>query len=190
MNINDAYKIEKKQFFTFPAIEPVGEFLFEKLTTQNFGQLYMMFGNDDNIFTDERFKNYEGAKIYAEDREQYAAFSPKHAGQDWFFYWQDNIAGILHLYDLSLETFTGNNKRCWIGFAIKPELRNKGITKKVVQIFIDYIFKNYRFIEYIHAVVENDNKVSQCLLFSLNFKRDFAAGNSDAYHYYVCQKIN
>lgn len=97
---------------------------------------------------------------------------------------------MLHLYDLSLETYANNNKWCWIGFAIKPELRNRGITKKVAQIFIDYILKNYQFIEYIHAIVENDNKVSQGLLSSLNFKRDFAAENAASYHYYMYQRIN
>jgi RimJ/RimL family protein N-acetyltransferase len=149
-----------------------------------------MFEGDDNVFTDERFKHYSGAEIYAGDRVNYAAFSPKHAGQDWFFYWQNNIAGIMHLYDLSLETLAGNNKRCWIGFAIKPELRNKGITKKAARIFIDYIFSNYSFIEYIHAMVENDNKVSQHLLCSLNFKRDTVRDDAQAYHFYVCQKAN
>jgi len=175
----------KKQFFTFPEIKAAGEFSFEKLTTQNFEQLCTMFENDDSIFTDERFKHYEGAKIYAEDREQYAAFSPKHAGQDWFFYWQNNMAGILHLYDLSLETFGNNNKRCWIGFATKPGLRNKGITKKAVQLFIEHILSNYVFIEYIHAITEKDNAVSRGLLYSLNFKNDSAAANSEAYDFYV-----
>ena len=44
---------------------------------------------------------------------------------------------MLHLYDLSLETYANNNKWCWIGFAIKPELRNRGITKKVAQIIFE-----------------------------------------------------
>ena len=178
----------EKPFFTFPDIKPTGEFSFEKLTMQNFEQLCKMFENDDNIFTDERFKSHEGAKMYVEDRIRYAALSAKHAGQDWFFYKQNNIAGILHLYDLSLETCNDNDKRCWVGFAIKPELRNKGITKKAAQIFIDYVFKNYHFIKYIHAIVENDNKVSQNLLSSLNFKRDLATENAESYHYYVYQR--
>lgn len=84
----------KKPFFTFPEIKTNGEFSFGKLTMQNFEQLYRMFESDDNIFTDERFKSHEGAKIYAEDRVRYAALSAKHAGQDWFFYWQNNIAGM------------------------------------------------------------------------------------------------
>ena len=75
----------KKPFFTFPEIKTNGEFSFGKLTMQNFEQLYRMFESDDNIFTDERFKSHEGAKIYAEDRVRYAALSAKHAGQDWFF---------------------------------------------------------------------------------------------------------
>jgi RimJ/RimL family protein N-acetyltransferase len=180
--------INKKKPFTFPAIKAVEEFRFEKLTSNNFECLYKMFENDENNFTDDRFKHYESARSYAIDLVKYRAFSPKNCGQDWLFLFRNDYAGILHLYDLSLETFSENNKRCWVGFAIKPELRNKGLTKKVMQIFIRYIFEYYSFIKYVHVMTDKSNKASQALLNALNFERDFTERASKERSFYICER--
>jgi RimJ/RimL family protein N-acetyltransferase len=178
----------KKPFFTFPDINPVEKFSFEKFTSKNFRQLFLLFKNDDNVFTDERFKTYASAKAYAKEREQYGAFSSKHGGQDWLFLYEGNYAGIVHLYDLSLETFAENHKRCWIGYAIKPELRNRGLTKQVVQIFINYIFENYPLIKYMHVMTDKNNNASQALLQSLNFSRDLTKRVSQESHFYLLKR--
>ncbi|HRO44166.1 MAG TPA: hypothetical protein PL009_15135 [Flavipsychrobacter sp.] len=109
-----------KPLFFFPDIPDSQAYRFEKLTTENFSQLYLMFEGDDSPFTDHQFKTYSGVKEYAQFRETYGAYSAKHGGQDWLFQLRASgqYAGILHLYDLSLETFFDNNKRCWIGFAV------------------------------------------------------------------------
>jgi RimJ/RimL family protein N-acetyltransferase len=176
---------ERKPFFVFPNIPSSGELSFEKLSLDNFQQLYLMFENDDNKFTDERFKHYASAENYASEMEQYGAYSPKHGAQDWLFLWKNEYAGILHLYDLSLENFADNDKRCWIGFAIKPALRNKGITKKAMQTFMQYIIENYKSIRYIHAMTDKNNKPAYALLFSLNFKQDFTERISKQHAFFV-----
>ena len=112
----------KEPYFIFPDIPAYKELSFEKLTSENAAQLYMLFESDENPFTDAQFKHYDSAKEYTEHLEQYGAFSPKHGGQDWLFLWNNEFAGIVHLYDLSLETFAENNRRCWVGFATKPAL--------------------------------------------------------------------
>ncbi|MGZ8557404.1 MAG: hypothetical protein ACXWWC_03685 [Chitinophagaceae bacterium] len=65
------------------------------------------------------------AEKYANDLEKYGRFSSKHGSQDWLFKWKEEYALILHLYDLSLETFAENKRRWWIGSATKPSLRKK-----------------------------------------------------------------
>lgn len=176
---------ERKPFFIFPGIPSAGELSFEKLSLDNFSQLYLMFESDDNEFTDERFKHYTSAENYAKEQVQYGAYSPKHGAQDWFFIWRNEYAGILHLYDLSLENFADNDKRCWIGFAIKPALRNKGITKKAMQFFMQYIFENYKSIRYVHAMTERGNEPAQALLFSLSFKQDFTERLSKKHDFFI-----
>lgn len=162
----------QKPYFVFPDISSCEEFSFEKLTSGNFEQLYQMFEADESAFTNKRFKNYAQASIYANDLEQFGANLPKHGGQDWFYLLHGKYAGILHLYDLSLETFGENNKRCWIGFATKPALRNKGITKKVLQYFLKYIFENYPFIKYIHLMTLKENTPAKALLRSVGLSED------------------
>ena len=178
-----------KVFFEFPDIKSCGEFSFEKLTTDNFQQLYLLFEGDDSPFTDKRFKQYASAEKYANDFEKYGRFSPKHGSQDWLFKWKDEYAGILHLYDLSLETFAENNKRCWIGFATKPSLRKKRITKRAVSCFVNYIYKNCPEIKYVHSMTLKGNVAAEALLFSIGFKKDEEERLSKNHNFYLLEKV-
>ena len=177
-----------KVYFEFPDIEHYDEFSFEKLNTENFQQLYLLFEGDDSPFTDERFRHYDTAKEYADYLEKYGRFSPKHGGQDWLFKWKNEYAGVLHLYDLSLETFADNNKRCWIGFATKPFLRKKGITKKVVTYFINYIFENFPQIRYIHSMCFKGNFAANAFLISIGFKKDEEERLSKKHVFFILEK--
>ena len=177
-----------KPYFDFPDIENTDEFSFEKLTTENFQQLYLLFENDDSLFTDERFKKYNTAEQYAIDLDKYGRYSPKHGSQDWLFKWKGEYAGVLHLYDLSLETFAENNKQCWIGFATKPSLRRKGITKKIVSYFINYIFRDYSEISYIHAMTLRGNIAAEPLLFSVGFTKNEVERISKKHNFYVLER--
>lgn len=175
-------------YFVFPDISSNEELGFEKLSLRNFEQLYQMFRDDKNSFTDARFKNYEGAKNFANDLEQYRAYSPKHGGQDWLYLYKGEYAGVLHLYDISLESFNENNRRCWIGFATTPGMRNLGITKKVVSYFIKYIFENYPLIKYLHSMTSHNNLASQALLKSVGFKQDPDDGISEEMSFYLLER--
>lgn len=179
-----------KVYFDFPDIKSIDNFSFEKLTTENFQQLYLLFEGDDSVFTDDRFKHHVSAREYANYLEKYGRFSPKHGSQDWFFKWKKEYAGILHLYDLSLETFAENNKRCWIGFATKPALRKKGITKSAVSLFIHYIFNNYPEIIYIHAMCLKGNVAAEKLLFSARFQKDEEERLSKKHNFFILEKTN
>ena len=179
----------KEPYFIFPDIPAYKELSFEKLTSENAAQLYLLFESDENPFTDAQFKLYESAKEYTEQLEQYGAFSPKHGGQDWLFLWKNEYAGILHLYDLSLETFAENNRRCWVGFATKPELRNKGVTKKVLRYFLQYIFENYPLIRYVHSMTLKENLPAQGLLKAVGFIEDDAERISVVHRFYMLERV-
>lgn len=118
-------KLHPKPYFNFPEIPSTNELSFEKLDSENFEQSYLLFERDESPFVDMRFKFYEEAKQYAKYIFFCGAYSPKHGCQDWLFKWNNQYAGILHLYDLSLETFGQNNRRAWIGFATTEPFRNK-----------------------------------------------------------------
>jgi RimJ/RimL family protein N-acetyltransferase len=177
-----------KLYFDFPDIRGVNEFAFEKLSHDNFQQLFLLFENDESPFTEESFKHYDSAEKYVNDLEKYGRVSPKHGSQDWLFKYGDEYAGILHLYDLSLETFAENNKRCWIGFAIKPSLRNKGIMKKAVTHIIHYIFQNYPLIKYIHGMSLKDNLPAEKLFYSTGFQKDEEERLSKNHNFYLFEK--
>ena len=101
------------------------------------------------------------------------------------FLWKNEYAGIVHLYDLSLETFAENNRRCWVGFATKPALRNKGITKKVLRYFLQYIFESYPIIRYIHSMTLKENLPAHGLLKAVGFREDDAERISKKHVFYV-----
>jgi RimJ/RimL family protein N-acetyltransferase len=117
-----------------------------------------LFEGDTSFFVDERFKTYEGAKEYAKFNSVCGAYLPKHGCQDWFFKLNNEYAGVLHLYDLSLETFGQNNKRAWIGFVTAEKFRNQRISFQVVSYFIQFIFDKYPVIDFIHVMTLNENK--------------------------------
>ena len=179
----------KHTLFTFPPKESFEELAFEDLNEGNFAQLYLMFESDNSPFVDKQFKTYTAAEEYAKYIEKYGATAPKHGSHDWLFLWQNNYAGILHLYDLSLETFAENNRRCWVGFATTEKYRNRGITQKAVSHFINYIFKNYPLINYIHAMTFQENQPAQNLLLKLGFKQDLTERMSKEHNFYILQRV-
>ena len=132
-----------KILFSFPEIPSFKNFTFERLTEQNSEQLYLLFEGDTSPFVDARFKTYEDAKEYAKYSSLCGPFLPRHGGQDWLYKLNSEYAGILHLYDLSLETFADNNNRAWIGFATSQKFRASRISIQVVNYFINYVLTNY-----------------------------------------------
>lgn len=174
-----------KHYFGFPDMEDVNNFSFEKLTAENYQILVCLFSNDDSPFTEDAFKHDDTAKKYAVFIDQHGARYPKHGCQDWFFKIGNKYTGILHLYDLSLETFNDNHRRCWIGFAVAPEMRRQGIAQKVVTHFIDYILNNYPGIHYIHAMTMQNNLPARELLQKTGFKEDNAERIQDKYSFYL-----
>ena len=182
-------QLHPKPYFHFNEVQPFRNFTFEKLNSGNFEQLFNMFGNDDSPFIDKRFTSLKNARQYAEYLELYGTFSPKHGCCDWYFKMNEEYAGVLHLYDLSLETWNENDKRCWIGFATKPALRNQGITTGIVQYFVEQIFESYSKIKYIHSMTLLPNAAANAVLANAEFYLDKAEKMNDGYVFFVKEKV-
>ena len=181
-------KFHPTPHFFFPDIPSTEELTFEKLNLENFEQLYLLFENDSSPFVDERFKTYEGARDYAKYISVCGAYSPKHGNQDWLFKSNENYAGIVHLYDLSLETFAQNHKRAWIGFCTKKTFRNQNISLKVVRNFIDYIFRFYPAIDFIHCMTLKENTAATSFLKKLGFSIDPEERLSRTHQFFILSR--
>lgn len=179
-------KLHPKPYFSFPDIPDYKGYSFEKLNVKNFEQLYLLFQDDHSVFVDERFKDYKEAKDYATYVTVCGAYSAKHGLQDWLFKLPGGeYAGIIHLYDLSLETFAQNNCRVWIGFATQNKFRNNGITTEVIQHFIHYIFTSYPSINFIHAMTLKENLLAKKLLIKVGFSKDIEERISKIHAFYL-----
>lgn len=179
-------KHHTKRHFNFPEVPVAGGIAFESLTPDNATQLHLLFENDDSPFVDDRFKTIEEAKDYAKFLEFCGAYTAKHGGHDWLFrFVNGQYLGVLHLHDLSLETFAQNNKRAWIGFATNKNFRMQGITSFVVCHFIQYIFESYPVIDFIHAMTEKNNLPSINFLKSCGFLPDHSERLSKEHRFFI-----
>ena len=176
----------KKDLFTFPEIPPFNNIFFERFTQQNAIELYRLFQNDNSPFVDERFKGLDEANDYAKHLDVCGAYSAKHGSADWLFRFKDgDYIGVLHLYDLSLETFAQNHKRAWIGFATKETFRRKGITSKVVRYFIQTLFDYYPAVDFIYAMTDKKNAETSAFLYNYGFHFDPAERLSQEDNFYL-----
>lgn len=176
----------KTKHFSFPEIPPLNNLVFERLTQQNASALYRLFQNDGSPFVDDRFKSMEGAQEYAKYLDVCGAYTAKHGGGDWLVrFAEGDYTGILHLYDLSLETFAQNHKRVWIGFATKQEFRRTGLTAQIVRHFVQAIFDYYPAIDFIHAMTDKQNTASANFLRKCGFQFDPAERMSKDDDFYL-----
>lgn len=193
MNDAEFYQWFRKQhpapYFTFPDLATAGELRFEKLLPENAHHLFAMFRDDASPFVDERFKGYDSAKEYAQWLQDWGLYSPKHGSQDYLFSVEGRgYAGILHLYDLSLETFADNHKRAWIGFATREDLRRRRITEKAVRHLVRSVFEYYPGIDFIHTMTDKQNTAAQQFILRCGFLTDPTERLSQDDFFYVLSR--
>jgi RimJ/RimL family protein N-acetyltransferase len=176
-------------YFHFPKLQPSAQLHYERLTMNNFEQLYELFKNDKNPFVLENFKDLEEAKLYTEDRIE-AKTLPKWAGCDWLIKTQPAIyAGILHLYDLNIAT---GSHTCCIGVTIAEPFRKQGFATEAIQHLLKYTFAHFEHIDTVIAYSKPENSNMARLLQKLNFSPDHEKKfiYSDIYSYFTFEKKN
>jgi RimJ/RimL family protein N-acetyltransferase len=98
------------------------------------------------------------------------AYRTKHAGCDWLMFDRNgNLIGLLHYYDLSLETFNDNDKRCSIGLTVAEPFRRNGFGEEAIRHLLKYIYDKQSNINRILAYTDKRNEASAALFRKLNF---------------------
>lgn len=172
-----------KQHYFFPFLTSSQHLEYKQLNEENYHCLFELFQADKSPYIDERFKDLKEAKQYAKNSVE-ATFSAKHGGCDFLIKLKDSetYIGVLHLFDLSLETFADKHLNASIGFAIAEPYRHQYYATEAVRQLIDYV-QNALKRPYILAYTHPENEAANDFLLSLDMtlnKEDYIFG----YNYY------
>lgn len=130
-----------------------------------------MFSEDQNEFVIPEFKVEKRFEQYVDWQLNLAPYSPTHGAQDWLIKLEETeqYIGLLHLYELSLETFMKNHQRCYVGVAIKSDQRRKYLASEAIANLMDYT-KEEMGRNIIVSRTEHENSASQDMLLTLGFE--------------------
>ncbi len=156
-------------YFLFPTPLPSARLVYERLELTNASNLLKMFQDDVSPFVSKSFKYQHLAIKYCAHIVRYSRTSAQRGGADFFFKTlQGSYAGILHLYDLSLENYATNYASCTIGFATAASFRGQGLTLEALKHFANHIFRHYEVVSII-AYTDESNRAAQNLLLKAGF---------------------
>lgn len=159
---------EGRVYFDFKDMAPSKNLTYEKLSSANSYLIHSLFAKDTNPYINPDFKVKEKAEQYT-DYVIKSAFSFKRAGCDFFFKVGENYAGVLHLYDMSLETIDGkHNTSCCIGYTTVAKFREQGLTTEAVRHLLNYVYSSFE-IDTIYAYTGQENLASNLLLCRQSF---------------------
>ena len=105
-----------------------------RLTPQNYGVLYELFADDDHPYVEERFRDKAGLYDYVAQLMAVFPYQPQHGGADYLVYEEQTPVGIVHLYDLSVET----PERAFVGFQIAAPWRGSDVAHRAVSTLETY----------------------------------------------------
>ncbi len=162
-----ADKPQRKPAFDFRNLPPSGNLTYELLSWDNYMQFHLLFKDDSNEFVDRRFKNIGDVRQYTEYQMEYAWYSPKRGGCDWFFLQDNQYAGVIHLYNLSRDK--DSSYQCTIGFATAAPFRRQGLTREAVWHLLNQVFYHFDKQEVL-SYTRLGNIASMGLLKSLGFE--------------------
>ena len=183
-------KQHPKPYFNFTNIKPSKYLEYEVLNQSNYIEIYKMFKGDTNPYIMKEYQNLERLEEYTDYQVNYNRYSPKRGGCDWLFKLKESkeYIGLLNLYDMSLENFADNDKRCTIGFSTKKAYRRKGFTREAVTNLIHHIYQNFPEREKILAYTKKENEASKRFLEKLGFKTSKEDYISERYDYFELLK--
>ncbi len=180
------FQDDLKKIHHFPPLSNSERLEYKLLTEENSYYLVELFQQDNSKFVDKRFKNEEEARKYAQESEA-AKYYVKHGGCDFLIRLKntETYIGVLHLFDLSTETFADNHLRANIGFAIAAPFREQYYATEAVKNLINYIqntLQKNNILAYTHPNNDAANYFLLSLGMSLN-NDDYIFG----YNYYELQ---
>lgn len=143
---------------------------FTPLSMRNYRVLHRLFAHEANPFFRDYYTDTAALRDYAFGQVYCGRFSGKHGVHDWFIYSRRDrrYVGILHLFDLSRETFLDAHQTCTIGFAVAEGYRRQGIAREAAAHLLRFLFGKCG-MHCVQAFAHPDNGPSQALLRSLGF---------------------
>lgn len=158
-----------KENFPFQNLPDTERLSYELMTWDNFRTYLSLFEGDEDEFVDERFKSIGKLEEYAVGVLEFAHFSVKHGGCDWFIRLKDHSpVGVLHLYELNLEIIEGKHLPCFFGYALSRSFRGQGFAYEAAKNLLEHIPKIFERYE-VYAEPKTGNQASRNLLKRLGF---------------------
>jgi RimJ/RimL family protein N-acetyltransferase len=167
----------REPLWRFPDVPPSRNLVFERLRFDNREVVLEMFERDDSPFVDHAFKAPDRLYTYVAAQWISAPYSPKHGAADWIVRTrQQEPVGLLHVYDVSRETWALNNRRCSIGYVVAGSFRGSGLAQEAVGALQDHMFQT-RDMLMLLAMPARANERSARFLVKLGYEertRDYA----------------
>jgi ribosomal-protein-alanine N-acetyltransferase len=176
MKLADLISVHRQQhpkpYFKFPDLRESERLRYERLDEKNCVQILALFDQEENVFLPAYYQDEEKLKDSAIWSSERGAYCPKTGQADWIVKAKasEDVVGILHLYDLKLETFNDNHKRCTVGFAIGQKFRRRYFATEALQQLLAYTHEQMKR-NFILAYTEKENTASASLLHKLNFEK-------------------
>lgn len=134
----------KAPLWNFADFPPSNNLVFERLHFDNRNVVLEMFANDKSPFVDGSFKSPEKLYAYVAEHWISSPYSTKHGAADWIVRTrQDDPVGLIHVYDVSRETWALNHRRCSIGYAVAENFRGSSLAQEAVRALQDYLFSSH-----------------------------------------------
>lgn len=173
---------------TMPLLPPSERLHYELLSEVNEAEMLAMFADDPSPYVQRDFKHADSLSHYVDHLLTYSRYSAKRAGCDWLLRHRANghYLGVLHLYDLSQETFFNYHRKCTLGFAIRASARRQGFASEAVRHLLAFLRRELHQMRAL-AYTHHDNQASQALLRHLGFvgtPADQYIGNYAYYEYW------
>lgn len=136
--------IGRPPLWQFPELSASKNLEFQRLHFDNRHLILAMFNSDPDPFVTADFKSPEKLYEYVAGQWICSPYSPKHGAADWIASTRgQEPVGVLHVYEISRETWALNHRRCAIGYAVAARYRGTGMAQEAVRALQVYLFSQF-----------------------------------------------
>lgn len=182
--------------WTFPTVIEGYGLRCVRMDFENFDQLWPILAEGDTTHIDRRYR--ERDLLYEQVLFLYRslAYSAKHGACDWIIVQTDQakdppraydsifgrgfirlreneqIVGVIHLYELNHERYDGGQPNPFVGLQIAAAHRRRGIGRRAMRLLEWYVANTYPAVSGLTADIKRSNTASLALFAALGFSVD------------------